>query len=343
MPILGIETSCDETACGIVDSDGQILANVVASQIETHAPYGGIIPELASRAHIVNIHKVVDQAISESNVKLSDLEAIAVTNGPGLAGSLLVGLNFAKGLSASLGIPLLGVNHLEGHVSACFIEDEKFNFSKNDIFPSISLIISGGHTELVLMKEYDSFAMLGQTRDDAVGEAFDKVSRILGLGYPGGPIIENWAKRSMKKNYKLPRSWFKDDSEFSFSGLKTATKNLAYEKIYRNNLSQDQIALEISEISNAFQESVLDVLLNKSISIAKKYDCKNILVSGGVAANGYLRSNFEKNNDINAIFPERKYCTDNGIMIACRGLIDFMNKSFSNPESIKINPQLNIK
>ena len=146
MPILGIETSCDETACGIVDSDGHILANVIASQIETHAPYGGIIPELASRAHIVNIHKVVDQAIYESKIKIGDIEAIAVTNGPGLAGSLLVGLNFAKGLSASLGVPLIGVNHLEGHVSACFIEDEKFNFLRNDIFPSICLIISGGHT-----------------------------------------------------------------------------------------------------------------------------------------------------------------------------------------------------
>lgn len=342
MPILGIETSCDETACGIVDQDGQILANVVASQIETHAPYGGIIPELASRAHIINIHKVVKQAIINSKLKLTDIEAIAVTNGPGLAGSLLVGLNFAKGFSSSLDIPLIGVNHLEGHVSACFIDEDKFDFSKNDIFPCISLIISGGHTELVLMKEYDSFTMLGQTRDDAVGEAFDKVSRILGLGYPGGPIIENWAKKSVGKNYTLPRSWLKDNSEFSFSGLKTATKNLAQQKIYDRELSDDQIALEISEISNAFQESVLDVLMTKSVQVANQYNCETILVSGGVAANGYLRNNFENNNDINAIFPERKYCTDNGIMIACRGLIDFRNKSFRSPESIKVNPQLNI-
>ena len=184
--------------------------------------------------------------------------------------------------------------------------------------------------------------MLGQTRDDAVGEAFDKVSRILGLGYPGGPIIENWAKKSVAKNYTLPRSWLKDNSEFSFSGLKTATKNLAQQKIYDRELSDDQIALEISEISNAFQESVLDVLMTKSVQVANQFNCETILVSGGVAANGYLRNNFENNNDINAIFPERKYCTDNGIMIACRGLIDFRNKLFVSPESIKVNPQLNI-
>ncbi|MBP05219.1 MAG: tRNA (adenosine(37)-N6)-threonylcarbamoyltransferase complex transferase subunit TsaD, partial [Chloroflexi bacterium] len=194
MAILGIETSCDETACGIIDLNGNILSNVVASQIETHAPYGGIIPELASRAHIINIHKVVSEAIKISNLSLNDISAIAVTNGPGLAGSLLVGLNFAKGLSSSLNIPLIGVNHLEGHISACFIEENKFNFYKNEIFPCISLLISGGHTELILMKDYDSYKLLGQTRDDAVGEAFDKVSRILGLGYPGGPVIEKWAK-----------------------------------------------------------------------------------------------------------------------------------------------------
>ena len=225
-------------------------------------------------------------------------------------------------------------------------ESSKYNYLFSMLywqwFSYLVLIISGGHTDLVLMKDYDSFVMLGQTRDDAVGEAFDKVSRILGLGYPGGPIIENWAKKSVAKNYTLPRSWLKDNSEFSFSGLKTATKNLAQQKIYDRELSDDQIALEISEISNAFQESVLDVLMTKSVQVANQFNCETILVSGGVAANGYLRNNFENNNDINAIFPERKYCTDNGIMIACRGLIDFRNKSFRSPESIKVNPQLNI-
>ena len=203
MTILGIETSCDETACSIIDLEGNILSNVVASQIETHAPYGGIIPELASRAHIVNIHKVVEEAIQVAKVSINELSAIAVTNGPGLAGSLLVGVNFAKGLSNSLNIPLIGVNHLEGHISACFVENEKFNFSKNEIFPCIALLISGGHTELILMNDYDSYKLLGQTRDDAVGEAFDKVARILGLGYPGGPIIENWAKDAVRKDYVL--------------------------------------------------------------------------------------------------------------------------------------------
>jgi N6-L-threonylcarbamoyladenine synthase len=342
MTILGIETSCDETAAGILDLEGNILSNVVASQIETHAPYGGIIPELASRAHIVNIHKVVKEALKIAKISVNELSAIAVTNGPGLAGSLLVGLNFAKGLSASLEVPLIGVNHLEGHISACFIEENKFNYSLNDVFPCIALLISGGHTELILMNDYDSYKLLGQTRDDAVGEAFDKVSRILGLGYPGGPVIEKWAKLANKQNYVLPRSWLKKDEEFSFSGLKTASKNLAFEKIYSNNkLSNDDIKNEISEVAYAFQISVSDVLINKSIRIAEKYNCKNILVSGGVAANGFIRENF-KNTKINSIFPERKHCTDNGLMIACRGLIDYKKNKFINPQDINVAPQLNV-
>jgi len=342
MTILGIETSCDETAAGILDLEGNILSNVVASQIETHAPYGGIIPELASRAHIVNIHKVINEALKIAKISVNELSAIAVTNGPGLAGSLLVGLNFAKGLSASLEVPLIGVNHLEGHISACFIEENKFNYSLNDIFPCIALLISGGHTELILMNDYDSYKLLGQTRDDAVGEAFDKVSRILGLGYPGGPVIEKWAKLANKQNYVLPRAWLKKDEEFSFSGLKTASKNLAFEKIYSNNkLSNDDIKNEISEVAYAFQISVSDVLINKSIRIAEKYNCKNILVSGGVAANGFIRENF-KNTKINSIFPERKHCTDNGLMIACRGLIDYKKNKFINPQDINVAPQLNV-
>ena len=342
MTILGIETSCDETACSIIDLEGNILSNVVASQIETHAPYGGIIPELASRAHIVNIHKVVEEAIQLANVSINELSAIAVTNGPGLAGSLLVGVNFAKGLSNSLNIPLIGVNHLEGHISACFVENEKFNFSKNEIFPCIALLISGGHTELILMNDYDSYKLLGQTRDDAVGEAFDKVARILGLGYPGGPIIENWAKDAVRKDYVLPRAWLKNDEEFSFSGLKTASKNLAYEKIYNNDLSNDQIKEEISEIAYAFQLSAADVLLTKSMNVAKKHGCKKILVSGGVAANGFIRNSFE-NAEIESVFPERRFCTDNGLMIACRGLIDYKkNKFISNNQTLQVMPQLNV-
>lgn len=342
MAIIGIETSCDETACGIVDSEGNILSSIIASQIDTHAPYGGIIPELASRAHLINIHKVVKEAIIEAKIKLKDIKAISVTNGPGLAGSLLVGLNFAKAFSLSLDVPLIGVNHLEGHISACFIEEEKFNYKKNNIFPCISLIISGGHTELVLMNDYDSFKMIGQTRDDAVGEAFDKVSRILGLGYPGGPIIEKWAEKSERNDYKLPRAWLDDNSEFSFSGLKTATKNLAQEKIYDNKLKDHEISIEIANISNAFQQSVLDVLLTKSVAVAEEYNCETILVSGGVAANGFLRRNFENNQDVEVIFPERKHCTDNGIMIACRGLVDYLAGNFTDePKEINVMPQLN--
>jgi N6-L-threonylcarbamoyladenine synthase len=342
MAILGIETSCDETAAGILDLEGNILSDVVASQIETHAPYGGIIPELASRAHLVNIHKVVNEALNVAKINVNDLSAVAVTNGPGLAGSLLVGLNFAKGLSTSLNVPLIGVNHLEGHIAACFIENNKFNYSLNEVFPCISLLISGGHTELILMNDYDSYKLLGQTRDDAVGEAFDKVSRILGLGYPGGPVIEKWAKLAKTQNYKLPRAWLNKDEEFSFSGLKTASKKMAFEKIYSNdNISDDDIKREISEVAYAFQVSVSDVLINKSIHVAEKYNCKNILVSGGVAANGFIRENFQKNN-LNSVFPERKHCTDNGLMIACRGLIDYKKNNFIKSSEINVMPQLNV-
>lgn len=341
MAILGIETSCDETACGIIDLQGNILSNVIASQIETHAPYGGIIPELASRAHIINIHKVVNEAISIAKISLSDISAVAVTNGPGLAGSLLVGLNFAKGLSSSLKVPLIGVNHLEGHISACFIEENRFNFSKRELFPCISLLISGGHTELILMNDYDSYKLLGQTRDDAVGEAFDKVSRILGLGYPGGPVIEKWAQSAKNKNYNLPKAWLEKDEEFSFSGLKTASKNLAYEKIYNRNITQKQTKEEISELAYAFQISVSDVLVTKSIHVAEKYNCKNILVSGGVAANGFIKETFQDKFK-NSIFPERKHCTDNGLMIACRGLIDYKKNKFVAPKEINVMPKLNV-
>ena len=343
MAILGIETSCDETACGIISLDGKILSNVIASQIETHAPYGGIIPELASRAHMINIHKVVYEAIKNAEITLSDISAIAVTNGPGLAGSLLVGLNFAKGLSSSLNIPLIGVNHLEGHISACFInKDQIFDLNRKDIFPCVALLISGGHTEIILMKDYDSYSLLGQTRDDAVGEAFDKVSRILGLGYPGGPIIEKWANITKNNKYDLPRSWMQKDEEFSFSGLKTATKNLAYKTIYSGRkLSSDQIKEEISGIAKAFQNSVSDVLTTKTKNVADKYNCENILVSGGVAANSFIRGNFEKLKK-NCYFPEKKHCTDNGIMIACRGLIAFKNNPNIKDENLEVMPQLNI-
>ena len=274
MAILGIETSCDETACGIIDLQGNILSNVVASQIETHAPYGGIIPELASRAHLVNIHKVVDEAVKISKLSLSDISAIAVTNGPGLAGSLLVGLNFAKGLASSLNIPLIGVNHLEGHISACFIEENRFNFSKKDLFPCISLLISGGHTELILMNDYDSYKLLGQTRDDAVGEAFDKVSRILGLGYPGGPVIEKWAKLAKNQNYKLPKAWLNSDEEFSFSGLKTSILYTIQAGIKKD---ANFIAENRQDLCACIQHSIVIILIDKLEKAIEKTGINQII------------------------------------------------------------------
>ena len=343
MTILGIETSCDETACGIINLDGKVISNVVASQIDTHAVYGGIIPELASRAHLINIYKVYKQTLKESKISSKDIKAVAVTYGPGLAGSLLVGINFAKGLSMSLDVPLIGVNHLEGHILAALIRDNKLNLDlDNSFFPSLCLLISGGHTELILMKSYDNFSLIGQTRDDAVGEAYDKVSRLLGLGYPGGPVIEKMAKNFSDKNrYVLPRSWLNDTYEFSFSGLKTATMNLANKELYSNNLNKEEVRKTISDISYAFQESVFDVLYSKATKAAKEFNCKNILISGGVAANGFLRENFLSQSSYKVIFPEKQLCTDNGIMIASRGLIDYLKNKISD-ENLEVTPQLNI-
>ena len=243
----------------------------------------------------------------------------------------------------SLDVPLIGVNHLEGHILAALISDNKLNLDlDNSFFPSLCLLISGGHTELILMKSYDNFSLIGQTRDDAVGEAYDKVSRLLGLGYPGGPIIEKMAKNFSDKNrYVLPRSWLNDTYEFSFSGLKTATMNLANKELYSNNLNKEEVRKTISDISYAFQESVFDVLYSKATKAAKEFNCKNILISGGVAANGFLRENFLSQSSFKVIFPEKQLCTDNGIMIASRGLIDYI-KNKKSDENLEVTPQLNI-
>ncbi|SVC81844.1 uncharacterized protein METZ01_LOCUS334698, partial [marine metagenome] len=291
----------------------------------------------------LNIYKVYKQTLQESKISSKEIKAIAVTYGPGLAGSLLVGINFAKGLSMSLYVPLIGVNHLEGHIMAALIRDNKLILDlDNSFFPSLCLLISGGHTELILMKSYDKFSLIGQTRDDAVGEAYDKVSRLLGLGYPGGPIIEKMAKNFSNKNrYVLPRAWLNDSYEFSFSGLKTATMNLTNKELFSNNLNKVETQKTISDISYAFQESVFDVLFSKTTNAATEFSCKNILISGGVAANGFLRENFLSKSSFKVIFPEKQLCTDNGIMIASRGLIDYL-KNKKLDENLEVTPQLNI-
>ena len=347
MFILGIETSCDETAVGIVDHNGRQIANIVASQIGIHSSHGGIIPEIASRQHILDIREVTLSALNFGNIKLRDLSHVAVTNGPGLAGSLIVGLNFAKGLAYSLGIPLIGVNHLEGHIYAAWINNDYFSpmpfqhivDEKNKI---MCLIVSGGHTEMVIMKGYGQFQIIGETRDDAVGEAFDKVARVLGLKYPGGPEIQKASNFASKEIEPFPRSWIKGTHDFSFSGIKTSVINRS--KICgfyppNNRVLPDKDIQ--ANFSKAFQDSVVDVLVKKTIKAAVSYECKGIILVGGVAANTALRENLVALSPIPVSIPPIDLCTDNGAMIAMAGLYNLQLKKFSDM-SLDVIPNLRI-
>jgi len=309
MKILGIETSCDETAAAVVEDGTVILANVISSQVEIHSRYGGIVPEVASRQHMLSIVPIVEQALSDAGVKPRDLSAIAVTHGPGLAGSLLVGVNMAKALALSWHLPLIGVNHLEAHIYA--------NWLGEDIpaFPAISLIVSGGHTELVLLKSHGEMVRLGRTRDDAAGEAFDKVARALGLGYPGGPAIER-ACGGIKPTHRLPRAWIKGSDDFSFSGLKTAAVRLAEDLQISNSPNPGPTALGLAA---SFQEAVVDVLVNKTIAAASNHGVKQVLLAGGVAANKLLRATMFSRSTIPVLIPAPVLCTDNAAMVASCG------------------------
>ncbi|MBM3157631.1 MAG: tRNA (adenosine(37)-N6)-threonylcarbamoyltransferase complex transferase subunit TsaD [Chloroflexi bacterium] len=309
MKILGIETSCDETAAAVVEDGTKIQANVISSQVEIHRRYGGIVPEVASRQHMLSIVPIVEQALSAAGVKPKDLSAIAVTHGPGLAGSLLVGVNLAKALALSWNLPLIGVNHLEAHIYA--------NWLGEDIpaFPVVSLIVSGGHTELVLLKNHGEMVRLGRTRDDAAGEAFDKVARALGLGYPGGPAIER-ACKGITPTHRLPRAWIKGSDDFSFSGLKTAVVRLAEDLQVANSTSPSPAALGLAA---SFQEAVVDVLVNKTVAAAGNYGVKQILLAGGVAANKLLRQTVVSRSTIPVLIPAPVLCTDNAAMVASCG------------------------
>ncbi len=306
MRILGIETSCDETAAAVVEDGTRILSNQVASQVEIHARYGGIVPEVASRQHILAIIPIIEQAMSESKVTWHDLAGVAVTIGPGLAGSLLVGVNAAKAIALARGLPITGVNHLEGHIYANWLA------KATPLFPSICLIVSGGHSDLVLMKEHGDYALLGRTRDDASGEAFDKASRILGLGYPGGPAIEQ-ASSTGTASIQLPRAWLKGTNDFSFSGIKTALLRLVQESKISNKF----------DAAASFQEAIVDVLVTKTVAVAQEYRVKQILLSGGVAANKALRQRLVKDSPLPVLIPELKLCTDNAAMIAACGYFRF--------------------
>jgi N6-L-threonylcarbamoyladenine synthase len=305
MKILGIETSCDETAAAVVENGAGIISNVVASQIDIHARFGGVVPEVASRQHLLAIIPVINQAIA--GFSWQDINGIAVTFGPGLAGSLLVGVNVAKAISLAKNLPFTGVNHLEAHVYANWLDSSPSDGKKKVKFPCLCLIVSGGHSDLVLMKGHGQFDKLGSTRDDAAGEAFDKAARILGLGYPGGPAIE-LAGASGVPNLPLPRAWLRDSNDFSFSGLKTALWHLVH-----------KAEVSVTDAAASFQLAVADVLAVKTIEAAKRLKVEQILVSGGVAANKMLSQQLLAKSPVRVLIPAPHLCTDNAAMVAACG------------------------
>jgi len=313
MKILGIETSCDETAASVVANGSEIISNVVASQIDIHSRYGGIVPEIASRQHLLTIVPVINRAMSEAKVSWQDIDGIAVTFGPGLAGSLLVGVNMAKAIALAKQLSITGVNHLEAHIYANWLEEQK-----RPVFPCLCLIVSGGHSDLVLMRGHGQFEKLGRTRDDAAGEAFDKAARILNLGYPGGPAIER-AASSGAPCLPLPRAWLKDSHDFSFSGLKTALWHLVQkERILAN-------ASSVADAAASFQSAVVDVLVAKTIEAAKEFKVRQILLSGGVAANKSLTEHLLNSSPLPVLVPPPPLCTDNAAMVAACGYYHFQN------------------
>ncbi len=302
MRILAIETSCDETSAAIVKDGKYIVSNIIASQVEIHARYGGIVPEVASRQHMLTIVPVVESVFKESGLSFADIDAIAVTKGPGLAGSLLVGVNFAKALAMANKLPLAGINHLEGHIYANWLQKDQPEL------PCLCLIVSGGHSDLILMEQHGSFRKLGCTRDDAAGEAFDKGARILGLPYPGGPAIQA-ATRGVTTPLSLPRAWLKNTDDFSFSGVKTALLHMVEEKV-----SPDETW--IKQAAAAFQDAIVEVLVTKTIRAATRLGVKQILLAGGVASNSALRDRFTADSPLPVMIPAPILCTDNAAMVA---------------------------
>ncbi|TAK36656.1 MAG: tRNA (adenosine(37)-N6)-threonylcarbamoyltransferase complex transferase subunit TsaD [Chloroflexota bacterium] len=321
MKVLGIESSCDETAAAVVVDGRLVLSNAIFSQIAIHAQYGGVVPEVASRQHTLSIIPILRRALDDAGVGLAEIDAVAVTRGPGLVGSLLVGLNVAKGVAFQRGLPLIGVNHLEGHIYANWLIEQGPGPPPPQ-FPLICLVVSGAHSDLVLMTEHEQYQLLGRSLDDAAGEAFDKVSRLLGLGYPGGPAIQRVAASTEATPFHLPRAWLRGTYDFSFSGLKTAVLHMVQKELPEPRQdAQTEGAPEriAAEIAAAFQESVVDVLATKTVAAAKRHRAKEILLAGGVAANKPLRERIIQTSPIPVHVPRPIYCTDNAAMIASAG------------------------
>ncbi len=316
--LLAIETSCDETGVALFSEEGTLIKDYVYSQVALHSPFGGIVPELASRKQLEILYPLVKRALEENNIKLSDLKAIAVTFGPGLIGSLLVGVTFAKALSLSLRIPLIAIDHLAAHLFSIFLESEV-------PFPYLGLLISGGHTALFMVKDFDEYELLGHTRDDAAGEAFDKVAKLLGLPYPGGPIIDQLAQKGNASRYNLPRPMLEENNfDFSFSGLKTA--------IYLLLKREQEISKE--DLCASFQLALCEVLVEKTLRASRLLKVPNIVVAGGVSANSFLRRLFmERAERENIFFPPLPYCTDNAAMVGFLGWVKWKKGDFASLEA----------
>ena len=319
--ILAIETSCDETAAAVVVNGHKIISNIIYSQIEIHRAFGGVVPEIASRSHIMKIDNVVAEAMKTANMSFDELDAVAVTNGPGLVGALLVGVSFGKALAYARNLPLIGVHHIEGHICSNFLENPNF------LPPFVCLVVSGGHSHLVLVRDYGDYEVLGCTRDDAAGEAFDKVARCLGLSYPGGVEIDRLAKKGNPTAINFPRSWLEVDSlDFSFSGLKSAVLN------YLNSAKMADEAVNHADIAASFRQALVDVLAVKSIAACKQAGVSKLAVAGGVAANSALRQELTSLCDVNDIalnIPRPVFCTDNAAMIASCAYFKYRQGDFA--------------
>ena len=323
--ILGIESSCDETSVSVVKNGREVLSNVINTQISIHELYGGVVPEIASRNHVENISPVMKEALKEAYIKMDDIDAVACTYGPGLVGALLVGISYAKALSYAANKPLIGVNHIQGHIAANYI-------TYKDLKPPfLTLLISGGNTQLVLVKDYTEFEILGKTKDDAVGEAFDKIARVIGLGYPGGPKMDKLAKEGIP-NIELPKVHV-EGLNFSFSGLKTAIINLHHKNPNINK----------ADLAASFEKDVAEILLKNTKMAVKETNINKIALAGGVSANSYIRKAFkelEEKEKIQVYYPELKLCTDNAAMIASAGYYNYLKNNFSN---LDLNAVPNLK
>ena len=335
MKVLGIETSCDETSIAVVEDGRHVLSNVISSQIDIHTFFGGVVPEIASRKHVEVIKTIYKNALEKANVDIKDIDLIAVTKGPGLVGALLVGVSFAKGLSISSKKPMLGVNHIEGHICANYISNENLQP------PYICLVVSGGHTYLVEVKDYLNYIIHGSTIDDACGECFDKVARVMGLPYPGGPKLEQRAMLGIEKTYDMPYGEVKDRPyDFTFSGLKSHTINLIHNLQQKNEILTDA---EINNISRSFQDMIIESLSRRTLMLAKKLNINKVAICGGVSANESIKQNLKHKmeaNNIEFYYPEKVYCTDNAAMIASCGYYVFRENCTASNLSMDALPYM---